>query len=117
MNINPRIEYAFQDFRVEKSKIPISYQQYKGKSTTYLTYYTYYEEPIEFSDDKAGLECTYGTIDIFCKGNFKKVLKEVKKILKNNGFTVTDVGPEDFEEETGFYHVPVNFYLEGLDLD
>jgi len=103
MNINPRIEYAFQDFRIEKSKIPISYQQYKGKSTTYLT--------------EAGLECTYGTIDIFCKGNFKKVLKEVKKILKNNGFTVTDCGPEDFEEETGIYHVPVNFYLEGLDLD
>lgn len=110
MNINPRIEDAFGEFKVEKTKIPISYQQYKGKSTTYLTYYTYYEELIDFSDDEAGLECTYGTIDIFCKGNFKKV-------LKNNGFTVTDCGPEDFEEETGFYHVPVNFYLEGLDLD
>lgn len=115
MNINPKIEEAFANFKVEKTKIPISYQQYKGKSTTYLTYYTYYEEPIEFSDDEVGLECAYGTIDIFCKGNFKKVLKEVKKILKNNGFTVTDVGPEDYESDTGFYHVPVNFYLEGLD--
>lgn len=117
MNINPKIESAFKDFKVDKTKIPIEYQQYKGKATTYLTYYTYYEEPAEFSDDEVELECTYGTIDIFCKGNFKKVLKEVKKVLKNNGFTVTDCGPEDFEEETGFHHVPVNFYLEGLDLD
>jgi len=54
----------------------------------------------------------YGTIDIFSKGNFKGILKEVKKILKANNFTWTDNGPETFERETGYYHVPVNFCAE-----
>ena len=39
----------------------------------------------------------------------KSILKEVKKILKANKFTWTDNGPETFERETGYYHVPVNF--------
>ena len=54
----------------------------------------------------------YGTIDIFSKGNFKGILKEVKKILKANNFTWTDNGSETFERETGYYHVPVNFCAE-----
>ena len=50
----------------------------------YLTYYTWYEQPENFFDDEYHTEVAYGTIDIFSKGNFKAVLKEVKKVLKKN---------------------------------
>ena len=112
MNINPIIEKAFENFVVDGVKIPISYMKYKGSESTYLTYYTYLTKGESFADDVPVCVGTYATIDIFSKGNFKKVLKEVKRILKENGFTWIDDESEDYEENTGLFHIPVNFYME-----
>ena len=112
ININPIIESAFSDFEVNKKRVPIAFLSYTGNADTYLTYYTWQEQPENFFDDEHHAEVAYGTIDIFSKGNFKGILKEVKKILKANNFTWTDNGPETFERETGYYHVPVNFCAE-----
>lgn len=108
MNINPLIEVAFKDFPV-----PIAFMEYTGKAGTYLTYYSWLEKPENFADDEHKVEVVHLTIDIFSKSNFKNIVKQVKKTLKQNGFTWTDNGPETFEKETGYYHVPVNFYYEG----
>ncbi len=108
MNINPVVEKAFKNYTV-----PIEYMKYTGQADSYLTYYTWKELPESFSDNETDIEVAYGTIDIFSKNNFKTILKEVKKILKDNGFTVTDVDNESYEEDTKFYHVPVNFCKEG----
>lgn len=114
ININPIIESAFSDFEVNKNRIPIVFLSYAGNADTYLTYYTWQEQPENFFDDEYHAEVAYGTIDIFSKGNFKGILKEVKKILKANNFTWTDNGSETFERGTGYYHVPVNFYAENI---
>ena len=110
MNINPILERIFKDFEVDGKNIPIAFLNYTGKSDTYLTYYTWFDKPEDFYDDEHHAEVAYGTIDIFSKGNFKNILKQQKNKLKQNGFTWTDNGPETFERETGYYHVPVNFY-------
>ena len=115
ININPIIESAFSDFEVNKKHIPIAFLSYTGNADTYLTYYTWQEQPENFYDDDYHAEISYGTIDIFSKGNFKDILKKVKNKLKENGFIWTDNGPESFERETGYYHIPVNFYLEGCE--
>ncbi len=115
ININPLIESAFSEFEVNKKRIPIAFLSYTGKADTYLTYYTWQEQPENFYDDDYHAEISYGTIDIFSKGNFKDILKKVKNKLKENGFIWTDNGPESFERETGYYHIPVNFYLEGCE--
>ena len=83
ININPIIESAFSDFEVNKKRIPIAFLSYTGNTDTYLTYYTWREQPDNFFDDEHHTEIAYGTIDIFSKGNFKGVLKEVKKIYLN----------------------------------
>ena len=114
MNINPIIEEAFKDFVVNQKRIPIAFLSYTGKADTYLTYYTWHEEADNFYDDEHHAEIAYGTIDIFTKSNFKNILKKVKIKLKEMGFTWTDNGSEEFEQETGYYHVPVNFYAEGV---
>lgn len=112
MNINPIIEKAFENFTVDNQKIPISFMNYTGKSGNYLTYYTWLEQPQNFSDDDYHAELSYGTIDVFSKNNFKNIVKKVKQTLKNSGFTWTDNGPETFEDDTKYYHIPVNFCLE-----
>ena len=113
ININPLIEAAFADFMVSGTLIPIAFLNYTGNSNIYLTYYTWFDEPDNFHDDEHHAETAYGTIDIFSKGNFKGILRKVKNTLKQNGFTWTDNAPETFEKETGYYHVPVNFYYTG----
>lgn len=92
--------------------IPISFLNYTGNSDVYLTYYTWLEKPENFYDDENHSEIAYGTIDIFSKSNFKNTLQAVKSKLKENGFTWTDNGPETYEQDTGYYHVPVNFCAE-----
>ncbi len=96
---------------MNKKLIPISFLHYTGNAETYLTYYTWREEPDNYYDDEHHTEISYGTINVFSKGNFKPILNEVKKILQQNGFSWTDNGPEDFEDDTGYYHVPVNFQV------
>lgn len=113
ININPLIETAFTDFTVGGILIPIAFLNYTGNSNIYLTYYTWFDEPDNFHDDEHHAETAFGTIDIFSKGNFKGILRQVKNRLKQNGFTWTDNAPETFEKETGYYHVPVNFYYTG----
>ena len=115
ININPMLERTFKDFEIAGKSIPIAFLNYKGQSDTYLTYYTWHDEPDNFHDDEHHVEIAYGTIDIFSKGNFKDILKQVKNKLKQNGFTWTDNGPESFERDTGYYHVPVNFCIAGQD--
>lgn len=108
MEINSILEKAFKNY-----KLPIAFQQYEGKATQYLTYYTYSTVFEDAVDDEFTNEVKYGTLDIYSKTNYIQIIKEVKQILKENGFTVTDLGIEDYEDDTGFYHVPVNFYYEG----
>ena len=92
--------------------IQISFLNYTGNSYVYLTYYTWLEKPENFYDNENHSEIAYGTIDIFSKINFKDILESVKIKLKENGFTWTDNGPETYEQDTGYYHVPVNFCAE-----
>lgn len=114
MNINPKIEEIFKDFIVDGKQIPISYMRYGGDKSAYLTYYTWLEQPDLFADDEYHAEIVHGTIDIFSKDNFKNILEEVKKKLKENGLTWTDNGAETFEENAGFFHVPINFIASNL---
>lgn len=113
MNINYILEKEFKNFKFNNELIPISPNIYSGEATTYLVYYTYSTRPEIFADDLSICEGTYGTIDIFSNKNYKKLKNEVKKrIVKNCGFTWIEDGLEDFEEETGLWHVPISFYVE-----
>lgn len=108
MEINSILEKAFKNY-----KLPIAFQHYDGKANQFLTYYTYSTVFENAVDDEFTNEIKYGTLNIYSKKNYIEIIEDVKKILKENGFTVTDLGIEDYEKDTGFYHIPVNFYYEG----
>ena len=110
MNINPLVETAFQNFEVDGEKIPIFFMFYEGKAKKYLTYYNWTEEARNFADNDNHAEVCYATIDVWSSGNCKNIVEAVKQKLKENNFTWIDNGAELFEADTGYYHVPVNFY-------
>lgn len=113
MNINPIIEETLKDFEVDGEKIPVHFLRFTGQAQTYLTYYTWREVPDNFADDEHKNEISYLTVDVFSKKNFKGIVKKLKKIMKQNGFTWEDTAPEQYESDTGYFHVPVNFYYIG----
>lgn len=113
ININPELEKGFKNFTVDKKNIPIQFRRYTGKETTYLEYYTWSTKAEEFANDLPVNWGIYGTIDLYSKNNYKNILNEVLDKLIEIGFTVTDVGQDDYEDDTQYYHVPINFYKEG----
>lgn len=110
MNVNPLIESALAGI-----SCPVSPIRYAGKADTYITYYTTLEEDEEFADDVVISAGTEATIDVFSKGNFKSLVKEVKKRLKQAGFSILPSGLERFEPDTGYYHIVIEIYIEGLE--
>jgi len=110
VNINPKIEEIFEDLEVDGKRIPIAYSQYFGKEDVYITYYIWLEKPHLFADNDNQSEYCYFTIDIWSKGNFKNIVESVKQKLKQNNFVWMDNGPETYEPDSGFFHVPINFY-------
>ena len=111
MDINPKIEKIFANFKVDGKIIPIFFSQYFGKEDIYLTYYSWLEKPLLFADDGHQTECCYFTIDVWSKSNFKNIVESVKKKLKKHGFIWTGTAAEIYEPETEFFHVPINFYV------
>ena len=96
-------------FEVDGKKIPVHFLHFTGQSEMY----TWYEKPDNFADDEHKNEISYLTIDIFSKKNFKDIVRKLKKTMKQRGFIWEDTAPEQYERDTGYYHVPVNFYYLG----
>ena len=87
MNISPIIETALSGLKLNAKIVPVYLIACTDitKPTTYVTYYTVLEKDGAYADDEEVETDTTGTVDIFCKGNFKSLLADVKARLKNGG--------------------------------
>lgn len=102
--MNSEIENLFSNFIVDNKKIPVSFLEYTGGKETYVVYNSLGEEPTFFGDNEVlASEDTYD-FNIYTKGNFLKILRELKKKLKNNGWTWNEDSEDIYEEDTGYFH-------------
>lgn len=97
---------------VDGEEIPVKWLKYKGDLKSYVVFSDLGTTPAHHTDD----DCEYSTIqydfDIYSKGNYKNILKEIKKRLKAGGFTWVEDSPQMYEEDTGLYHVTTTFEKE-----
>ncbi|MGX8701520.1 hypothetical protein [Caproiciproducens sp.] len=112
MNINPLVLSALSGITSGGKAVSVTPIVYTGAETTYITFYTLLDKDDTYADDEPVQGSVTATIDIFSKGNYKPLLADVKARLKAAGFTIQGSGPEIYEKDTGFYHVPVDVYLE-----
>lgn len=89
---------------VDGVEIPVEWLKYKGKKTSYIVFSGLGETPESHSDDKCDYSKEQFDFDIYSKGNYLNILKEVKKRLQDNGWTWIEDSPDMYEEDTGFYH-------------
>ena len=92
---------------------PVERLKYDGKAKTYITYQLVVGRDVHFSDDENGAEEFTYRVDIYSRGDYIALMRSAKRALKEAGFYGITFDPEVFDENTGYYHVPVEIkYME-----
>ena len=91
--------------------VPIEFQTYTGTEPTYITFFTYLEQGEEFADDEEIITGHYVQIDIWSKGNYNRVVNEVKERMKKVGFR-RRTEHEFYEKDTKIFHKVLRFIKE-----
>jgi hypothetical protein len=89
--------------------VPVSLLTYEGKEDTYITFFCINDYTVESADDVEKLKACDYQIDIWSKGNFNKLAKEVEKRMLENGFRKINYF-ELYEKDTKIYHKVMRFY-------
>ena len=109
--MNELIETIFANFTVDEVAIPVKYLRYKGKENTYVTYIQTYKNQSYSGDDELLGYVELYDFDVYSKGNYSKVIEQIKEKLLANGFMwQPSLDSSDmYEDETGFYHKTICF--------
>lgn len=115
--MNSLIETIFANFKVDNKSVPVSFLKYDGKSNSYITYESISNDGALSGDDEILGYIDYYDFNIYSKGNYLNIVREVKKIMKDNGFMwQPSMSSEDmYEEDTGYYHKTLCFAIERMD--
>lgn len=111
--MNELIQSIFQNFTVDGEKIPVCFLRYNGHKDTYVTYMQYDMDASLSGDDDLIGYVDYYDFDVYSKGNYSKVIEQIKQLLKDNGFVwqVSRTSPDMFEDETKLYHKTLCFAI------
>ena len=111
--MNEELKNIFGDaITVDGASVPTAHIKYKGKGTTYVVWTIIGNAPALSGDDEPIYGITTVDVDIYSKGNYLKVLAEVKKLMKINEWLWKEDSPEMFEDDTGLYHITITFEKE-----
>lgn len=115
--MNNLIETIFADFKVNNKNIPVSFLKYEGKQTTYITYENISIDGSLNGDDEVIGYFDYYDFDIYSKGNYFSIVREVKRILKEADFIwCPSMSSGDmYEDDTGYYHKTLCFKKERME--
>lgn len=92
---------------------PVERLVFTGNAPVFFTYQFVLGADTAFADDESGAEEFLYRIDLYTKGDFFALLRRTKQALKAEGFYGITVDPEIYEQDTGYYHVPIEMkYME-----
>lgn len=99
---------------VDNKSIPIEHLKYKGESKTYITWTSLDETPGLSANDELLYSVCPIDIDVFSDSNYLSIVKEIKKLMKENEWIWTGDSPEMYEDDTGLYHRTISFEKERM---
>lgn len=111
--MNELIESILSDFTVDGVSVPVAYMYYQGHGEPYIVYMQQDADNALSGDDELLAYVDYYDFDIYAKGNYQSIARELKQILKDNGFVwqVSRSSADMYETDTGYYHKTLNFAI------
>ena len=88
-------------------KLPITHPPYKGEADEYVTYQLITQSTTLYAEGIEAETSVLYAVDYYTKtAPFAEKLLEIKRLLQTAGWTCT-VNAEDYEPDTGLYHIPM----------
>jgi hypothetical protein len=111
--MNELIKKIFTDFEVDGVKIPVKFLKYEGHDEPYITYQQVDIDGSLSGDDELIGYVEYYDFDVYSKGNYIKIIEQLKKLLKKNGFVwqPSKSSTDMYEDDMGYYHKTLNFAI------
>lgn len=111
--MNAEVDLIFnKEIIIDKEKIPVAHLKYKGKNKTFVTWTLLEERPGLIANDEVLYSICSLDIDVFSDKNYTKIVKEIKKVMKNNDWVWVEDSIEQYEEDTKLYHKTISFEKE-----
>ena len=101
-----------ENISIGNTSVPVSHLRYKGNSKTFVVWSILSEKPMLSADDEQIFSVVSVDIDVFSNGNYSKLITEIKRKMKENGWVWVEDSPEMYEDDTGLYHKTITFEKE-----
>lgn len=98
---------------LESTGMPVQRGVYTGKPKpkAYLTFIRLSQSPALNADDEESSSKELYQITLICKGDFEEKLKKTKEVMKAAGYYINGVDTEHYEQETGYWIVPITMEI------
>lgn len=106
MTINQRILQALKSVGV-----PVSFQQYSGQTSSYITFFTYLEAGEQYADDREAVTRFSVQLDVWSKQDYTELVKAVDQAMHVAGF-VKNGYFDLYETDSQMYHKAMRFHFE-----
>lgn len=88
-------------------KLPVTHPPYKGEANEYITYQLITQSTTLYAEGTEAETSVLYAVDYYTKNvPYEKKLLEIKRLLQAAGWACT-VNAEDYEPDTGLYHIPM----------
>ena len=88
-------------------KLPVTHPPYKGEANEYITYQLITQSTTLYAEGIEAETSVLYAVDYYTKNvPYEKKMLEIKRLLQAAGWTCT-VNAEDYEPDTGLYHIPM----------
>jgi hypothetical protein len=89
--------------------VPVSFQRYTGKESTYITFFEFMEQGELYADNEEKATGYYIQVDVWSKDDYIDLAENVKSLMIAAGFMKT-YAADLFERDTRIYHKVIRFY-------
>lgn len=107
MNVQARIQAA-----LEATGYPVTQKPVQGSGPVYLCYSLLLSRPEDHSSNGARTLMHMLQVDIFTRQTSGPELGDVLRALRAHGIRCGSWGPDDYEQDTGWHHMPITCYLK-----
>ena len=90
--------------------VPVVEPPYMGASDTYVTFQLVLDSDQLWAEGDGSEGAILWAVDLFTRGEWLAGAQQIKRLLTGNGFVVSGVGPQMYENDTKYTHIPISCY-------